>query len=325
MAADSGKAMPGSFRLGSVAGIEIRIHFSWLLIFLLVTFSLASDVLPTSWSEPKQITVAAIAALLVFASVLAHELAHSLVARRFAMDVSSVTLFLFGGIANLTQEPTRAVAELLMAVAGPLTSFAIAAAAYGVERLAVATVDATTMSTLAPVTTYLTTVNVAVGIFNLVPGFPLDGGRVLRALIWAIRGDRAAATRIAARGGQVFAVVLGLVGVVLLVIGGPAGLWYMVIGYFLYGMASSSLAQERLTTATAGVRVSEAMTRLTDLPLVSPDDPLVSAIERFADRPLIVVVQDGVVVGVLHPDAVGRYVRSREAGRTAPRRLPHAM
>lgn len=368
--------MSGSFRIARIAGIEIRVHVSWIVIFLLVTFSLASSVLPQDWSDVKQVAVAVVAALLFFASVLAHELAHSLVARRFGMSVSSITLFLLGGVANLKQEPPRAAVELLMAVAGPLTSFALGGVAYLTQLAATNVLDAAAMETIAPVTSYLTVVNIAVGLFNLVPGFPMDGGRVLRAVIWQIRRDRIAATRIAARGGHVVALGLGLLGAYLLVTGDTFGLWYFVIAYFLFNMASASLEQEVLEAAAAGVRVGDVMsTRFASvrpdatieaavndvllpsrmrivpvvddrrlvglvaihdlariprdrwpltrvdavmvpaggLPVLEPDMPLVTAIERFETHSLVPVASDGTLVGMLYPETVVLYLRTREA------------
>jgi Zn-dependent protease len=376
--------MSGSFRIARIAGIEIRVHFSWIVIFLLVTFSLASSVLPQDWSNAKQVTVAVIAALLFFASVLAHELAHSLVARRFGMSVSSITLFLLGGVANLKQEPPRAAIELLMAIAGPLTSFVLGGIAYLVQLAGERVLDAATMATIAPVTGYLTLVNIAVGLFNLVPGFPMDGGRVLRAIIWWVRGDRTAATRVAVRGGHVVAIGLGLLGAYLLISGDGFGLWYFVIAYFLYDMASSSLQEEVLEAAATGVlvrdvmstrfasarpdmtidtvvnevllpnklrvvpvvddarvvgllaigalgriaqerwpltRADEVMTSAAALPLLDPEMALMTAMERFEKEPLLPVVRDGALVGIVYPETVVLYLRTREAlglTRTAP-------
>ncbi len=250
----------GSLRIARIAGIEIRVHVSWLLIFALVTYSLASAVLPASWSAEKQLAIAALAALLFFASIVAHELAHSLVARLAGLSVSSITLFLLGGVANLRQEPPGARVELVMAIAGPLTSFAIAGLAWGAGLAAGAALDPAYAGTVTPITDYLTTVNVVVGIFNLLPGFPLDGGRVLRAIVWAVRGERARATEIAARAGQVVAVGIGLVGGLVILIGDIGGLWYLVIAYFLYEMAGASLEQERILVAARGARVRQLMT-----------------------------------------------------------------
>ena len=365
--------MSGSFRIARIAGIEIRVHVSWILIFALVTFSLASEVLPAEWSQTKLIVVAAVAALLFFASVVLHELAHSFVARRYGMSVSSITLFLLGGVANLRQEPSTPRVEALMAAAGPLTSFAIAGITYGLGRIG-STVVPSAMETLTPVADYLVTVNLVVGIFNLVPGFPLDGGRVLRAIVWAVRGDRASATTVAGRVGQVIAVGIGLVGVLIILAGDLAGLWYLLIAYFLWGMADASIEQERVLAVARGVRVGQLMTREpvtigTDapidrlvnevllpsgleavpvvdagtfrgavgvhqlraipaprwsavtvaqimtpaarLPTLAPDDELVSALEQLDSAPLLPVLEDGGLVGVLYPETVARYLRTQ--------------
>jgi Zn-dependent protease/CBS domain-containing protein len=368
--------MSGSVRLFRVFGIEIRVHFSWALIFVLVTISVAQDMLPASWSDTKQLVVAMIAALLFFVCVLLHELAHSLVARQLGMRVSSITLFLLGGVSNLTEEPKRAGAEFLMAIVGPLTSFVLAGLAYGVGRFGSSVLGAGAMSTVALVTDYLTTINIGVGIFNLVPGFPLDGGRVLRSIIWALRGDRTAATRIASRGGEVIAALLGVVGGVLLLSGDPFGLWYFVIAYFLFSMARGSFEQERVEGLAQGIRVrqlmstdfratqptalleefvsdlvlpfnlravpvlsagslqgvltiadlhkvpagdwptirvGQVMTPARDVPTAQPDEPLLSALERFGPGDtLLPVIDSGAVIGILELDAVRGYLRTRE-------------
>jgi Zn-dependent protease/predicted transcriptional regulator len=257
--------MPGSFRVARVLGIDIRIHISWLLIFLLVLLALADQVFPDwypQWSPQKTFLVSAIAALLFFASVLLHELAHAIVARRFKMSVSSITLFLLGGVANLTKEPPSARAEFFMAAAGPLTSLAIGVVALLVEQFV--TNNLASLPSLQPVegvARYLGVINIYVALFNLIPGFPLDGGRVLRSIIWGVRRDRVAATRVAARGGQLVAGLMVVYGASR-VIGGEAmtGLWMFLIAYFLYGAASQALQQERVTAAIGDARVGQLMT-----------------------------------------------------------------
>jgi Zn-dependent protease/CBS domain-containing protein len=257
--------VPGSFRVARILGIDIRIHISWLLIFLLVLLSLADQVFPASypqWSQQKTFIVSAVAALLFFMSVLLHELAHAIVALRFKMSVSSITLFLLGGVANLTKEPPSAKAEFFMAAAGPATSFAIGALGLLVQQ--VVTGNLSQLPSLQPVEAiagYLGFINIAVGLFNLVPGFPLDGGRVLRSIIWGFRHDRVAATRIAARGGQLVAGLMVVYGGSRVIDGeAMAGLWMGLIAYFLYGAASQALQQERVTAAIGDVRVGPLMT-----------------------------------------------------------------
>jgi len=374
--------VPGSFRVARVLGIDIRIHISWVLIFFLVLLSLADQVFPASypqWSQQKTFIVSAVAALLFFTSVLLHELAHAVVALRFKMSVSSITLFLLGGVANLTKEPPSAKAEFFMAAAGPATSFAIGGLGLLVQQLVTDNIGRVpSLQPVEAVAGYLGFINIAVAIFNLVPGFPLDGGRVLRSIIWGLRHDRVAATRIAARGGQL---VAGLMVVYAgsRVLNGEAtgGLWLGLIAYFLYGAASQALQQERMTAAVGNVRIGELMTTdfrsapagisigqlirdvvlphnlqaipvvagtqlvglvtiadlrkveqdqwpttavqavmrpVSELTTVSPNDQLVVAIDRFGngDLPILPVVENGSLVGVLFRESVVGYVRMRD-------------
>lgn len=256
--------VPGSFRIARILGIELRVHLSWILIFGLVTYSLAVEVFPfdyPQWSEQKTYVVAAIASLLFFLSVVLHEFAHSLVARRFQMSVSSITLFLLGGVASLTKEPPSAKAEFFMAIAGPGTSLAIGAVCLGsAEGLSASMNVAPSLQPVIAIASYLGQVNILVAVFNLIPGFPLDGGRVLRSIIWGLRHDRAGATRIAARGGQGVAGLFVLWGAYRVFSGDPTGLWYGLIAYFLYGAASQTLQQERAVDAVGGARVDQLMT-----------------------------------------------------------------
>ena len=257
------RCMPGSFRVARLFGIELRIHVSWVVIFGLVFFNLWNDIFPSQypfWSDQKTLFVSAITAVLFFCSIVAHELSHSLVARRFNMRVSSITLFLLGGVANLQEEPPSAKAEFFMAAAGPFMSLCIGALGLGLQTLIEAT-DAVQLQTVAAVAGYLGFINVLLAGFNLIPGFPLDGGRVLRSIIWAIRRDRAKATGIAARGGQLVAGLFVLWALAQLSIDGAGGLWWwpILIAYFLYNAATQSLRQERLGGLVAGTRVAPLM------------------------------------------------------------------
>ena len=293
--------MPGSFRVARILGIDIRIHFSWVVIFLLLTYILASSELPRSWSDTKQIVVAVITALLFFSSVVVHELAHSLVARRFHMTVSSITLFALGGVANLTKEPSSARAEFLMAAAGPLTSLGIAGALWLVQRATPSLLDVQDLKTTTPVFNYLVYINFAVALFNLVPGFPLDGGRVLRSVIWGLSGNRSLATRIAARGGQIVAGILALIGAnAVFLEGDSGGAWFFVLAYFLFGLASAAIGQDRITSAVGSVRVRQLMT--TDFRSV-PTATLIGQLIRDIVLPnnlqAIPVVAQGRLVGLV--------------------------
>ena len=264
--------VPGSIRVARIFGIDINVHFSWIVIFFVVVTNLSESIYPDQfprWSREKTFVVSAVSATLFFVSVVAHELAHSLVARRFQMTVSSITLFMLGGVASLTREPPSAKAELFMAAAGPLTSIVIGVAglivAFAADAAASSDPSATWLQVVSAVAGYVGPINMAVAVFNLVPGFPLDGGRVLRAAIWGITKDRLGATRIAARGGQLFAGLLVTVGVAFVFgIGFPQnelqGILYGFIGYFVWNAASASLQQERLSSIVGGATVGPLMT-----------------------------------------------------------------
>lgn len=248
-------------RLGRIGGFPVAMNWSVLIIAWLLTWSLATGGLPhgapghtpgTYWGA------AAVAAVAFLASLLAHELAHAFVARRAGVEVTGVTLWLFGGIASLSREPTTPGADLRIAAAGPATSLALAGA-FGAASVAV---DATAAPhILASVTGWLAGVNLMLGLFNLIPGAPLDGGRVLRAIIWRLRGDRHRAALIAAGAGVI--VGYGLIGLGLaqfLVAGGIGGLWLVFIGWFLLSAARAEEAHERTRHALVGVAVADAMT-----------------------------------------------------------------
>ena len=374
--------VPGSIRVARLLGIDIRIHFSWFLIFFIVVISLAESFGAdnVTWSDTKSFVIAVIAAVLFFLSVLGHELAHAVVARRFAMNVTSITLFVLGGVANLAKEPPSAMAEFLMAAAGPGTSLALGFIGIGLGVLAPSLYQAApALQPIQPVALYIGQINLYLAAFNLLPGFPLDGGRVFRSILWGVLKDRVAATRIAARGGQTIAVLLVVAGVVLAfrLDATINGLWLAFIAYFLWNAATATLQQERVASVIGGARVGplmttdfkttspgvmigqvirdlvlpmnlraipvvsgdrfiglvaigdlrkidqarwaetpvdEVMTRAADLPTVSPDDPLTLALERFGstDLPLLPVVKDGTLVGLLYRESVIGYVRMQE-------------
>ncbi len=195
--------MRGSIRIAKVAGIEIGIHYIWPFIFALVTWLLAANFFPQSspgYSRLIYWGLGAVSALLFFISVLLHELAHSLYARSRGVPVSSIVLFLFGGVSNLGEESPRAREEFWMALLGPLASLVLAGIFWGSRQLV-----ADGASPLASTLYNLAIMNAGLGTFNLLPGFPLDGGRIFRATVWGLTGDRDAATRLAAILGHVIA------------------------------------------------------------------------------------------------------------------------
>ncbi len=240
--------MGNPIRLGKLFGIEIDIDLSWLLIFGLVTWSLAQHYFTSfqDWSAALRWTLAIVASLLFFASVLAHELAHSLVSQREGIPVSSITLYLFGGASKIESQPRRPQDEFWMALVGPLTSLALAVA-FGAIWIATALGPnpGTAATALNAIAGWLAGVNLMLGIFNLVPGFPLDGGRLLRSIVWAITKNMQSATRVAVGAGMLIAWCMIGLGVWFVLEGDWAdGLWIAFIGWFL----SSAGQQERRVT-----------------------------------------------------------------------------
>lgn len=250
--------MPGSFRLFKVAGISVEVNISWLIVLVLLASSLALDWFPSA--VPRQgvavyWVLGFIAALLLFGSVLVHELAHSLVAKARGLPVKSITLFIFGGVSDLEREPQSPGVEFQMAFVGPLASLLIGGVALlagividGSSRLVAATLD------------YLGIANLLLGAFNLIPGFPLDGGRVLRSIIWKATGSLRTATRWAAYVGQGFAYLLILFGIWLFFTGDIiGGLWAGFIGWFLLQAAQAENMQVMLESVFKGVTVAQLM------------------------------------------------------------------
>jgi len=287
---------PG-FRLGSIRGIAIRLDWSLVVIFLLIAFNLGAGLLPAlhpDWSPLTVWATALAAAVAFFASVLAHELAHALVGRRQGIAVDGITLFVFGGMAHLRGEPGSPRAEFFMTIVGPLTSLALGilcwlAGAALASRGAATPIPEMLMQRANPLATvllWLGPVNVFLGVFNLLPGFPLDGGRVLRALLWRITGDLARATRWASNAGRALALGLLFLGTLMLfggrvpILGGGfvQGMWLVFLGWFLNVAAMRSYEQVIFRELLRGVPVAR---------LMRPDAPRLDAnesVDRIADR-----------------------------------------
>jgi Zn-dependent protease/CBS domain-containing protein len=247
-----------SIRLFTIRGIEVGVHYSWLFIFALVTWSLSVFVLPNTPGVPplsagEYWILGAVSALLLFASVLIHELAHSFVAKARGLDARSITLFIFGGVSNLGGEAKEASTEFLVAIVGPLTSFVLAGIFFGIASV----VD---QPHVALVSSYLVYINLVLGIFNLVPGYPLDGGRVLRAILWTATGSVRKATEWAANAGKFVAYLLfGYA--ILQFLGDNAifGVWTAAIAWFLHNAASTSIQQLVFETRLRRVRVADVV------------------------------------------------------------------
>jgi Zn-dependent protease len=243
--------------IGRIAGIRIDLDYSWFLIFVLVTWMLAAGYYPSELkggSLAQYWIMGAVTAILFFVSVLLHELGHSLVAQHYHVVVRSITLFIFGGVSSIATEPASARAEFWIALAGPAVSFALAGAFALVQLVAGA------LAPLAAVAKYLAFINGMLATFNLVPGFPLDGGRVFRAILRGITHNPRKATLIAATVGRLIAFVFIGLGLWQIVRGEVVnGLWIAFIGWFLESAAMSQLQQQAMQGSLAGHRVSEAM------------------------------------------------------------------
>lgn len=283
----------GGLRLGSLFGIEIRLDPSVVLIFLLIVYSLAGGVFPgwhPDWSVAVRWGTALVAGLLFFASLLAHEFAHSVVAQAYGIRVPRITLFLLGGVSELSAEPRTPKSEFLMAIAGPLMSLLLGVVfsylgtrVAGGEQFATDLVQDRTaalaaLSPLATMLLWLGPVNLMLGIFNMVPGFPLDGGRVLRALIWWLTGNQLRATRWATGAGRLFGWGLMALGIFSLFSGqGLGGLWFVLIGWFLSSSAQSSYTQMWLRQSLKPLHVADLMR--THFETVTPTMPLTTFID----------------------------------------------
>ncbi len=301
--------MGSAFRIGRVMGISIEIHPSWLVIAFLVTYSLATVQFPLEyegWGTGMYWLVAAVTSVLFLVSVLGHELSHAVVARRFGVKISAITLFVFGGAASMETEPKRARDEALIAAAGPVASLLI-----GVVLLAIAIV--VQQEQIAALVGWLGFINLTLGVFNLVPGFPMDGGRILRAALWRLRGDRYAATRNAATVGQLIGYVLIALGILLAFRPGGivAGIWLALIGWFLSSAAEQAATQTSIEHTLRGVHVRDVMEP--EPPSVSPNESVSSLIHdrmlHGEHRTFLVRYPDGGLAGIVTLSDVRRVSR----------------
>jgi Zn-dependent protease/CBS domain-containing protein len=291
----------GSIVLGAIRGIPIRIHFTWLIIFGLLSWSLASGYFPQRYPD-LPITAywikAIIAALFLFGSVLVHELMHALMAQSLRVPIAGITLFALGGVSEMKQEPPSPSAEFMIAIVGPLASFVLAGFFWLVWR---ALEREGPDPSFAAIALYLVGLNTVVAVFNLLPAFPLDGGRVLRSIIWGITKNLKKATYLATRVGRVFAYLLISFGAVSLFAGaGFQGIWMALIGFFLLQGAQASYTQVVLKEALAGIAVRDIMVK--EVVTVAPS---LSVHELIHDYFLTYgyggfpVVENGQVVGLV--------------------------
>lgn len=315
-----------NWQVGLILGIPIKVHVSWFLVFGLVTWSFATAYLPGLLPGLPVIrywAMGGMAAVLLFASVLLHELGHSAVALHYRIPISRITLFIFGGVAEMRQEPPGPWAEFLIAVAGPAVSFLLGGMLLGLPAAMGISGGLLALSVL------LGSVNVQLGLFNLIPGFPLDGGRVLRAGLWAWSGDFDRATRHASLAGQGFGIAFGALGGVLFV-GAMAGFfpgpvsanagWITLIGLFLFGTAGASRRQASLRATLATVAVGDLMVReVTPIPSNLAVNEAVTRYFMSKGEGEFPVEQDGHLVGMVSvqdvralPDALWTWRRVRD-------------
>lgn len=300
--------MKSNIRIGRLWGIPIQLHISWFLAFAIFTFSLASGFFPTQGRDYSMTGIwvaSALTTVLFFASVLAHELGHVWVARRNDVPVRAVTLFIFGGVAEIRREPETPGAEFRMAIAGPLVSIALFGLFWALSGL----VDANAFMALP--LEWLQRVNLSVALFNMIPGFPLDGGRVLRSILWKLKGDLTAATRIAASGGQIVAFgFMGLGAFSFLQGDISGGIWLGFIGWFLQNAASTGYTQTALRATLQGVSVQDVMDRdLLKVPGLTSLRQLVDQYVLPLGKRIFLVTDDDLPLGFLTLNQIGSIPR----------------
>jgi Zn-dependent protease/predicted transcriptional regulator len=307
--------MKAQIKLGRIFGVEIGLHYSWFIIALLITFSLAGQFQEHNpgWSDGLRWGVSIVTAVLFFAAIVVHELSHAIVAKLRGLPVRSITLFALGGVAQIEKEAADAKTEFWMGIIGPITSFVIGVMCLAITVALGWTPPEFPQRPLPAMLMWLGVINIGLAIFNMIPGFPLDGGRVLRGIVWWITGNAVRATRIAARVGQVIAFVMILYGLLQFFRGaGFNGLWIAFIGWFLLSASRESYAQMVISEGLRGLRVGDVMSR--DLPVVDAH----SNIQTFAEehltrtgRRFFVVTLNGQPEGIITPNEISAVPRNR--------------
>ena len=307
--------MRSSIRLGSFFGIDVGIHWSLFGVMALVSWSLAEGFLPDeypNWSTATYWITGVVSAVFLFSSVLVHEFAHSLVAKSRGFPVEGITLFLLGGVSSLKSESRKAKDEFIISAVGPLTSFALGVV-FGL-LLAIGVGGENTPASW--VVFYLMLINLLLGLFNLLPAFPLDGGRVLRSIIWGATGSLYKATRIVAGAGQLFGMVLMGVGAYSILTGNLlgflGGLWYALIGWFLHSAASNSRSEAMVESEFRGVKVRDVMDDAPPMidPTASIHDAIYDQMIKRGGRSISVCDGDK-LLGILTLTDVKRVPRER--------------
>ncbi|MEP7337834.1 MAG: site-2 protease family protein [Acidobacteriota bacterium] len=307
--------MQAQIKLGRIFGIEIGLHYSWLIIALMIALSLTGQfgAAHPDWSRGVIWGMAIVTAVLFFAAIVAHELSHAIVAIRRGLPVRSITLFALGGVAQLEKEPQDAKTEFWVAIVGPITSAIIGFICLGLAGLLGWKIMAEPTTPLMAMAVWLGYINLGLAVFNMIPGFPMDGGRVLRAIVWRVTGNAVRATRAASLTGQAIAFGFIILGVFRFFGGaGSGGLWIAFIGWFLLTAARASYAQVELQEGLRGVRVSDLMVR--DCALVDGNTNLQTFVEEYLLRTgqrCFLISEKGTVAGLITPHEIKGVERAR--------------
>lgn len=313
--------MKAHIKLGRIFGIEIGLHYSWLIIAVLISLSLSayfSNAHP-AWGTGVIWAMAIFTAVLFFVAIVLHELSHALVARAYDLPVRSITLFALGGVAQIEKESPSAKVEFWMAIVGPITSAVIGFICLGLAWSAGWTRGIEPETPLLAMLVWLGYINIALAIFNMIPGFPMDGGRVLRAVIWWITGNQVKATRGASVTGQIIAFGFIILGLVSFFSGaGFGGLWIAFIGWFLLNAAKATYAQSEVTEGLRGVKVGDIMTE--NCPIVESRTDLQTLVEEHllkTGQRCFMVVESDETIGMITPHEIKNIERRLWAFKTA--------
>ena len=322
-----------SLNIGRIIGIPVRIHYTLWLVLLLIAWSLAEGYMPQHYPGLGATTywaIGIVSAIILFISVFLHELSHSYIAKKNGLPIARITLFFFGGVSEMSEEPKDAALEVRMAAAGPLTSFLIGAVLGGSYYVTgLASGPAISINPLTPVIAtlyYAALLNGVLGAFNLIPAFPLDGGRVLRGSLWRRSKNLLSATANATRVSEAISLLMMAIGLFFVVFGDFInGLWIIFLGWFIRSGAETSLRQTRLTESLAGVRVGDIMTK--ELLSVSPD----ASVQQLVSDYFLVhphggypVISNGKLLGVVTMSSVRSIPREkREVERVSQAMVPY--
>jgi Zn-dependent protease/predicted transcriptional regulator len=307
--------MRAHFKLGRIFGIAIGLHYSWILIALLVTLSLRSQfaAMHPDWTNTATWTTAIVTGFLFFVSILLHELSHAAVAKLRGLPVRSITLFALGGVAQIEKDAADAKTEFWMGIVGPIASALIGVVCLALSFLLGWNLADEPNAPVAAMFMWLGVINIALAIFNMVPGFPLDGGRVLRAIVWWITGDANRSTRIASTVGQFVAFGFIIIGIWRFFSGaGFGGLWLAFIGWFLLDAARASGAQVEITERLNGLRVGDVMAQ--QFPEIDGNSNLQTFVQEHllpTGHRCFVVLEQGRPAGIITPHEVKTIDRAR--------------